>query len=222
MTNVSVGAVVRFEETELQVATAPISTARDSFRTGELLALKLNKPGLSGVFVLSDGLNVNGSQLVAGLNSVLPSTVVTSGGLAGDNDRFQTTWVLNGRVPKSHFVSAVGFYGEKVKIRHGSQGGWDIFGPERKITKSKNNQLFELDGKPALELYKNYLGDRAAELPASALLFPLSLRAGAGHEKRTVRTILSVNEKNQSMTFAGDVPEGSLVQLMRANFDRSD
>jgi len=80
--------------------------------------------------------------------------------------------------------------------------------------------LFELDGRPALELYKNYLGERAAELPASALLFPLALRTNSSDEKRIVRTILSVDEVNQSMTFAGDVPEGSLVQLMRANFDR--
>ena len=215
-----VGAVVRFDETCLDLAFAPISSAADSFAAGEKIALRLYKPGLKGVFILSDGLNVNGSRFISGLNSVLPSTVVATGGLAGDHDRFHKTWVLKDGVPQSNFVSVVGFYGDKVQIKHGSKGGWDIFGPERQVTKSDGNRLFELDGKPALQLYKNYLGELASELPSSALLFPLSLRTTTGEEKRIVRTILSVDETNQSMTFAGDVPEGGLVQLMRANFDR--
>ncbi len=213
-------AVLRFEKTCLDLASAPVFNADESFSAGEKIARALNKPSLRGIIVLSDGLSVNGSQLVAGINSILPPTVIVTGGLAGDKARFQQTWVLENGVPQSHIVSAVGFYGEHIQIGHGSKGGWDMFGPERRITKAKDNLLFELDGKPALELYKNYLGDRAADLPASALLFPLSLRANSFDEKRIVRTILSVDEAAQTMTFAGDVPEGSLVQLMRANFDR--
>ncbi len=213
-------AVLRFEKTCLDLASAPVVKADESFAAGEKIAVALNRPDLRGVIVLSDGLNVNGSQLVAGINSVLPPSVVVTGGLAGDKDRFQQTWVLQDGIPQSHVVSAVGFYGDHVQIGHGSKGGWDMFGPERKVTKAKDNLLFELDGKPALELYKNYLGERAAELPASALMFPLSLRKNSFDEKRIVRTILSVDEANQTMTFAGDLPEGSLVQLMRANFDR--
>ncbi len=215
-----VAAVAQFERTTLASAIVSITNASDSFAAGEAIARELDKPDLRGVMVLSDGLNVNGSQLVSGINSILPPAVITSGGLAGDSDRFQKTWILKDGVPTSNFVSAVGFYGRNVSIRHGSKGGWDIFGPERRVTKSQDNLLFELDGKPALELYKNYLGDRAKELPSSALLFPLSLRADANDDKRIVRTILNVDEANQSMTFAGDVPEGWLVQLMRANFDR--
>ena len=215
-----IGAVVRFNETALETASAPICSEDESFGAGEKIARKLNRKDLRGVIVLSNGLNVNGSQLVAGINSVLPTSVIVTGGLAADGDRFKRTWVWRGDTLERDCVTAVGFYGDKIRIGHGSKGGWDIFGPERKVTKAANNHLFELDGKPALQLYKNYLGDRAAELPASALLFPLALRGDKTDEKQIVRTILSVNEAEQSMTFAGDVPEGSLVQLMRANFDR--
>ena len=69
-------------------------------------------------------------------------------------------------------------------------------------------------------MYKKYLGEEASDLPASALFFPLALRSNSGDEKRIVRTILSVDEEYQSMTFAGDLPQGSFVQLMRANADR--
>jgi hypothetical protein len=212
-------AVVRFEHTTLKQVTVP-SSIDHSFISGKSIAQELLTPDLRGIFLLSDGLNINGSELVRGLRENLPSEVVVTGGLAGDGDRFENTWVLYQDRPQSNLITAVGFYGNHVQIRHGSKGGWDIFGIERKVTKSKANVLYEIDGKPALELYKTYLGDLAKELPASALLFPLSLRSKSSDQERLVRTILSVNETDQSMTFAGDIPEGHPVQLMKANPER--
>jgi hypothetical protein len=213
-------AIVRFDHTDLRIASAPARSVEDSFKAGLETARQLNDFRLKGIFVLSDGLNVNGSELVRGLNSEVSPSVVVTGGLAGDGDRFRQTWVLQERRPQSGFVTAVGFYGDHVRIGHGSKGGWDRFGPERRVTKSKGNILFELDGRPALQLYKEYLGDRATGLPATGLLFPLSLRADRSNSKSLVRTILAVNEGDQSLTFAGDIPEGSFAQLMKANFDR--
>lgn len=213
-------AIAKFDRTELRTAIAPVDSSKNSFDAGKTIAESLNAEDLRSALTLSDGLNVNGSELVRGINSVLPPTVIVTGGLAGDGDRFEQTWVLKDGIPVSGFVSAVGFYGEHVRIGHGSQGGWDIFGPERTVTKSDGNVLYELDGKPALELYKKYLGERAADLPAAALLFPLALRRDRHDENRVVRSILGVDEEKQSMTFAGNLPEGHLVQLMCANFDR--
>jgi hypothetical protein len=174
--SLSVG-VAKFEGTDLRIASAPAKSPEGSFAAGEAIAKELARPDLRGVFVLSDGLNVNGSELVRGLNSVLPESVVVTGGLAGDGDRFKRTWVLHEGRPQSNVVSAVGLYGDRVRVGHGSKGGWDKFGPERRITRSEGNVLYELDGKPALQLYKEYLGARAAELPSSGLLFPLAIRA---------------------------------------------
>ena len=122
--------------------------------------------------------------------------------------------------PTPRQVTAVGLYGDRVRIAHGSKGGWDVLGPEREVTRSVGNVLFSLDGQPALTIYKQYLGDRAAGLPATGLLFPLAIRNGLAEDEDTVRTILAVNESESSITFAGDIPEGSFVRLMRANFDR--
>jgi hypothetical protein len=213
-------AVAKFDHTNLGTAYAKVEVAADSFAAGQSIATSLAKPGLRGILILSDGLNVNGSELVRGVSSIVGQSVVVTGGLAGDGSRFKQTWVLRDRKAMAHVVSAVGFYGDRVAIGHGSKGGWDKFGPERKVTKSEGNVLFELDGEPALQLYKNYLGDRAQGLPATGLLFPLALRANAQDDKALVRSILAVDEEKQSLTFAGDVPQGYLVQLMRANFDR--
>ncbi len=215
-----VGAIIKFEKSEIKTAYSAIENSKDSYQAGQQIAQDLSQPDLSSVLVLSDGLNVNGSKLVEGINSILPKSVVVTGGLAGDKGRFKQTWVIKNGVTESNFVSAVGFYGKYLKIGHGSRGGWNIFGPERRVTKSIDNELFELDGKPALQLYKEYLGEKSADLPASALFFPLALRSGEFDKKQIVRTILSVNEETQSMKFAGDLPQDSLVQLMRTNFDR--
>jgi len=213
-------AIVRFAHTDIRMASAPAPSAEGSFTAGQEIARQLKDSRLKGILVLSDGLNVNGSELVRGLNSQVPSSVVVTGGLAGDGDRFRRTWVLQDRRPQSGFVTAVGFYGDRIRIGHGSKGGWDRFGPERRVTKSKGNVLFELDGRPALQLYKEYLGERADGLPATGLLFPLALRANQADSKSLVRTILAVDEGEQSLTFAGDIPEGAFAQLMKANFDR--
>lgn len=213
-------AVARFQTTSIATARAAVSAATDSFAAGQDLARQLANPDLRSVFVLSDGLGVNGSELARGLNDVLGNGVVVTGGLAGDGDRFGRTWVLDGGAPRSGVIAAAGLYGDNVRIGHGSQGGWDIFGPERRVTRSRANVLYELDGKPALELYKAYLGDLASGLPATGLLYPLALRSGPNDPKSLVRTILAVDEEAQSMTFAGDLPQGSMARLMRANLDR--
>lgn len=213
-------AIVRFSRSQIKAATWAIGNAAESCATGERLAAQLAGPDLRGVFILSDGLQVNGSELVRGFNSILPKHTIVTGGLAGDGSDFKETWVIQDGKLSSGFVTAVGFYGNSIRIGHGSQGGWDIFGPERLVTKSEGNVLFELDGKPALQLYKDYLGEKAAGLPASALLFPLQIRSSQSDSKKLVRTVLSIDEAKQAMIFAGDIPQGHLVQLMRANFDR--
>ncbi len=208
-----------FEHTRFTGAQVGLSEVEDSFRAGERLAQSLDPAELVHVLVLSDGLRVNGSDLVRGLTSNLPDTVTITGGLAGDGERFQETLVLWDDDPKEHAIAALGFYGNRLRVGYGSLGGWDPFGPERLVTGSNENVLYELDGRSALDLYKRYLGEHASGLPATGLLFPLSLRMKTG-ETGVVRTILSVDEMEQSMTFAGDVPEGAYVRLMKANFDR--
>jgi hypothetical protein len=210
---------VSFEHTRLNGAQVKLDQVKDSFQAGQYLAQSLDPHGLVHVLVFSDGLGVNGSDLVSGLTQYLPEGVTVTGGLAGDGARFEETFVFWDGAPQMGAISALGLYGDRLRVGYGSLGGWDPFGPERLITRSKSNVLYEMDGNSALELYKKYLGEHASGLPATGLLFPLSIRTSAG-TAGVVRTILSVNEEEQSMTFAGDIPEGAFARLMKANFDR--
>jgi hypothetical protein len=214
-----VATAIYFEHTGIVNAWITLDNVSSSLEAGEVLAQSIKKDGLIHVFVLSDGLNVNGSELVKGLAKNLPEEVTITGGLAGNADRFEETYVLCDDVPSKNIVAILGFYGNNLKVGYGSMGGWDPFGPERLITKSKENVLYELDGKSGLEIYKKYLGEHAGGLPATGLLFPLSIRTKEG-KSGIVRTILSVNEKEQSMTFAGEIPEKAYARFMKANFER--
>ncbi|MCB9752593.1 MAG: FIST C-terminal domain-containing protein [Myxococcales bacterium] len=212
-------AIARFDSTALRRASATISETSESFAAGEALARALAADDLRGVHVLSEGSCVNGTELVRGINSLVDAGVIVTGGLAGDGPRFERTWVIDDGRPTEGRITAIGLYGDAVHIGHGSKGGWDAFGPTRVVTRAEGSVLYELDGKPALQLYEQYLGDRAAGLPATGLLFPLLLTRPE-EERKVVRTILAIDRDQQSLTFAGDIPTGASAQLMKANFDR--
>lgn len=211
---------VRFAATTICVATEPITNPLQSRACGAVLARQLARNDLVGVFVLSDGLRVNGSELILGLNSVLGNDVTVTGGLAGDGEHFIQTRVGANALPQPATVAAIGFYGNAIRFSCGTGGGWDTFGVPRRVTRSSGNELFELDGKPALDLYERYLGEEASDLPGSGLLYPLKVWDQERPSHDLVRTVLAINRKSRSMTFAGDVPVGSKAQLMRGEFTR--
>ena len=214
-----VATAVEFKRTQVRCARVDLAEGDSSDTVGKLLAQRLAGEGLRHVFVLSDGLKVNGSALVRGLAGGLPPHVSITGGLCGDGARFARTYVCLDAFSDRECVVGVGFYGDALRIGLASLGGWDPFGPERRVTRSEGNVLFELDGAPALALYEKYLGEHAAGLPSSGLLFPLALRERR-EDPGLVRTILAVDRDQGSLTFAGDVPEGHYARLMRANVDR--
>ena len=206
-----------FENTA--IATAKTHTAgKDSKHSGIDLASQFEKEGLKHIFVLSEGSTINGTALVEGMHEVLGNKITITGGLAGDGAAFSKTTVGLDGTPQEFEVVAVGLYGEAISVGYGSFGGWEAFGAERLVTKAENNVLYELDDKPALELYKLYLGDKAADLPASALLFPLSIIDENGLP--LVRTVLTIDNEKQTMTFAGNIPQGCKVRLMKSNTNK--
>ncbi|MFP5039426.1 FIST signal transduction protein [Parasediminibacterium sp. JCM 36343] len=210
---------IEFEKTKIQCVDTDFKSHTNSFEVGKYLMDKLLADDLTAVLVISDGSSINGSELVSGLNQNKPPQVSVTGGLAGDAARFQQTLVGLNETAADGKIVAIGFYGSNINIGHSSFGGWDEFGRERIVTKSDKNVLYELDNESALDLYKEYLGPYVDELPGSALLFPLSIRIGTD-TTNLVRTILTINEAEKSMTFAGNLPVGSKVRLMKANFNK--
>ncbi len=210
---------VHFDDPAMQGASTEIGPMEDSRDAGRRLAAQLKGEGLRGVLVFGQGVAINGSAMLEGMTEVLGPDVVISGGLAGDNGAFVKTQVLfDGRV-SDRLIGAVGFSSPRTLLSHGSFGGWQPFGPARRVTRCDGNILYELDGAPALETYKRYLGAHADGLPASGLLFPFAMLDAQHDQTGLIRTILGVNEADGSLVLAGDVHADGYLRLMHASTD---
>ncbi len=214
-----VAVALQFDKTTIGSAVVNSRDFTNSYDAATALIKKLPEKDLAYILVLSDGSTVNGSELVKGLNDAAENKILITGGLAGDGANFISTLVGLNQQPSEGNIAAIGFYGNNIKVTHGSNGGWQTFGLEKEVTRSSGNKLFEVDNKNALEMYKKYLGPAETDkLPGSALLFPLSVII-PGNNQPVVRTILFIDHEESSMTFAGDIPQGSKVRFMKANFD---
>lgn len=210
---------MEFEKSQFVIKTSNVLNADlDSFKTGNDLIRQFPEEGLKYVFVVSEGSFINGSQLTQGMSTTNNGNLLITGGLCGDDTRFEKTLASYNENPKEGEIVAIGFYGETLEITFSIHGGWTPFGPERTVTKSEGNTLYELDGLPALDLYKTYLGDKAKDLPGAALLYPLNVKS-EDEEQSIVRSILNINEDNHSVILAGDIKQNSKVQLMMTNVD---
>jgi hypothetical protein len=209
-----------FDSVRTRCKSLQISSSLASETVGKQLAHNLMAADLGAVLVVTDGLHVNGTGLVRGMTSVLGEAMPLFGGLAGDGAGFDKTLVGLNEAPQQFRAVAIGFYGEALRVSQAAAGGWDPFGPQRTISAAEGNVLYELDGKPALDLYERYLGDEAEGLPGTALLYPLCIWDEQNHPEPQVRTVLSIDAKARTMTFAGDIPLGWSAQLMRGSHER--
>lgn len=218
--------LIRFEQdTQVHIASTALPKMRDSYQAGQTLGSSLQShttsPSLplSAIWIMAPGLDINGSALINGLADVIGYEVPISGGLAGDDGAFLKTETLSDHGLDSRTVVAVGFYGSRLCFSRGSAGGWRSFGPRRQVTRSQDNVLYELDGQPALEIYRRYLGDYAKDLPASGLLFPFEMLDANDGTLGTVRTILAIDAAQGSLILAGNIEEGCYLKLMHAMSD---
>ncbi|MDD5053287.1 MAG: FIST N-terminal domain-containing protein [Sulfuricurvum sp.] len=217
--NDAVATAITFERSRVQCTSKKVADFSNMEALGSALGQDLLADQLRHVFILSDGLMVNGSELARGLSHVLPDGVSITGGMAGDGTRFEKTYVIAQGGAETGVVAAIGIYGETLRARSGCSAGWEEFGAERRITHAEGNVLYSIDDRPALELYKSYLGEFAADLPGSGLRFPMSVRNNPDSTP-LIRTLLAVDEEKQSLTFAGDIPSGGLCRLMKTNMDK--
>ncbi len=214
-----VASAIYFDKGSVRVSIRDFSKWDNQLQLGKDLILALPKGRLKHIFIMADGLKINGSKLIEGANMALPKGISITGGLAGDDENFIESVVMVNGVAKSNRVIAIGFYGDTIEVKSGCFSGWSEFGILRKITKSKGNIVYEIDGKPALELYRRYLGGYAKELPKSALNFPISIKERRDDSRNLIRSVLGIDEEKKALIFAGDVPTNYYARLMKASVD---
>jgi hypothetical protein len=213
------GIAIDFDSTSVRFSGHTIADESESGRIADSVYEQLKASDLRGILVLADGLNFNGTLFTRTLREKCGKNVPIIGGMASDGAAFKETWVCANDIPGTKRVACIGFYGTNTRILTGSDGGWSKFGPDRTITRAEGNVLYEMDGEPALALYKRYLGYEAKNLPASGLLFPLSIYQEDAPNHALTRTIIGIDEEKQSLIFAGDIPQGWKTRLMTSSND---
>jgi hypothetical protein len=211
------GLALKFEHSTIKLVTSVMNDSGGSHAAGRILGMGLQAEDLAGVFVLTEGLNINGDQLIGGMSSHLSPDVVICGGMAADDGRFERTILCADAPPMRGVAAAIGFYGKSIRLGFGHGGGWQAIGEEMDVSLSRDNVLYDLNGNSALGIYETQLGTAAAQLPLSGLKFPLSIRDPERKLAPLVRTLLAIDRDVGTMTFAGNVPENWKVRLMNAS-----
>lgn len=211
---------IEFGQTLLTQGSARLAGMDDSFAAGERLGQQIAAVDLKAVLVFGPGVQINGSALVNGITSIIGPGIPITGGLAGDGGAFKETFTIGKDGVTRDQVVAVGLCGDGLRFGHGSFGGWEPFGPARKVTRCAGNILHELDGEPALEIYRRYLGEHAKSLPASGLLFPFAMLGEDHSAVGLIRTILGIDEASGSLILAGEIDPDGYLRLMHASTDK--
>ncbi|MFL9844625.1 FIST signal transduction protein [Flavobacterium rhizosphaerae] len=209
---------VEFEKTSFVVKTANIlDYNKNTEEAAAFLSSQMPQEGLKHLLIISEGSFISGSNLIRGLQKNVNTAIPITGGLCGDGSKFEKTIVSYKENPKEGEIALIGLYGESLEVSFSTYCSFIPFGPNRIITKSEGNTVYEIDGQPALDLYKKYLGEKADE-PQFTLLYPLHTIV-PGKSEGVVRTILSVDNDKNAMIFADEMIQGSKVQLMMVSQD---
>jgi len=211
---------VKFEKSKVVYNEVYLSSTEDDFSAGSDLIDKFNQEELKHIYVLSEGININGGDLVEGLRHHSSTDFSITGGLAADGYNALKTFVLtNDFSYVSDVIVGIGFYGNDLKVGFGALKGLTSLGVDRIVTKSEKNIVYEIDGEPAYGLINRLIGLDSFGVGNSLKLLPLSIRANV-IDRSTIRSITDLNKEEGYIKFSGNISEGSYLRLMKSNINR--
>jgi len=194
--------------------------SQDSFKAGIKVGNQFINTNIKYMQIFSDGLLGNGSKIVEGIQKVFGKSISIAEGTTGDGSLFTRTYQYHNYKVLTNSIVGVGFEG-KYSFITGVSSGWTPIGMAKKVTKSIGNVVYELDGQPALDVYKKFLGKHASLLPAVGVEYPLGLSGPQGDVEEDgyflCRATMGVDHEKGSITFAGDVPQGAMVKITMGN-----
>lgn len=161
---------------------------------------------------ISDGSTTNGGALLQGLEQALGQHVPILGGAAGDQYRFQSTIQFCRTEILTDSLPILLFSGD-IQFSFGTACGWTPIGHKAVVTRSEGTALYEVDGKPALEFYERYLGDRrpTAETPVAVY--------EDNSDYYYMRVPNTYDEESGKINFLGNIPQNATIQLTDINRD---
>lgn len=182
----------------------------DSNSLGRYIAQNIITEETKSIIMFADGIKCNGDEILSGFNDVAKNDIIIAGGMAGDNYRFQQTYLIHGADVFDAGVVAVALNGPELSVFHNYNLSWRPIGREMLITKAQGNRIYEIDHKPILEIYRTYLGKEVViGMPDSAIEFPLLFIQGG---VTIARSMIAVMEDG-SILYAGEIPLNEKVRF---------
>ncbi len=189
--------------------TSGFSLEADSFQSAHSLFTTIASDKTRLMIVFCDGIYCNGDDVLSALHKCKKEMIV-AGGLAGDNGLLKKTFVTHNKGVYTEGLVAVAFESESLQINTHYSFDWIPIGTEMQITLAKANRVYEINHKPARDIYAKYLGDTAAvKLPSIGVEFPLIVEENG---VRIARAVLQVHQ-DKSLSFAGNLKEGTKVRF---------
>jgi signal transduction histidine kinase/ActR/RegA family two-component response regulator len=206
-TDKTVISISEFEHARLELAV--VKNKGESYRCGQKLAKKIYKEDTKALILFSDGLSLNGEMFLEGVTSITKETML-AGGMAGDGANFHNTFVFSGDKILENGAVGVSISSEKLNVQNGYSFFWQDIGKELTITKVEENIVYEINGVSAVDTYRKYLGEEAAQrLPAIGIEFPLIINRNG---VKVARAVLGKGD-NGSLIFAGNLNVGDKVHF---------
>jgi len=189
----------------------------DSYHMGKQIVSKVHCDEVKAMIFFTAGLNINGEEFLSGVGEISKGKYTISGGIAGDNGMFKQTFIShNGKIIDNGAVVIV-LKGEELIVKNSYQFGWEAVGLPMKITKSIGNRVYELDGKPIIDVYEKYFGVGISSLlPKIGVEIPLILNRNGNKIARAC-----INKfDDDSLLFAGNIATGEEVRFGIGSVDK--
>jgi hypothetical protein len=194
----------------------------DSEAVGRDLAAQLSKAWPANpkfLLLLSDGLKINPDKLFHGLESGLPAQVPFIGGTAGETSAFRNTFqYFNDQVLHDVTIAVLfsGDFGFDVGVSHGSRP----VGLNREVTRAEGSHIFEIDHRPAFEVFQEFLGPDVVELNNTTISgvclgVETPVEAREEYEDVALRIPLLLDKNDKSFYIAGEWPAGTKLLVCR-------
>ena len=186
---------------------------KNEYELGLNIGKELVEKDTKVIILFTDGLLINGWDIISGIESV-NSNVIVCGGKAGDNGYFKKTFVFSNEGVTENGIVAASLTGKYLNVTTDSSFSWSPIGKLMTVTEALDNKIITIDNIKIFDIYKKYLGEEVAkELPMSATEFPLIVKKDGID---IARVAFQCNEDG-SLNFLGNVEVNDKVQFGYGN-----
>lgn len=206
----------------IEARTFQVSSGEENESRGKAAASLLGPGEPSVIVALPDVVESNGTQFLLGLQSAIGKHVPIVGGAPSVSGETAKTYTLHNGEFAIGGAAGFALYGP-VEVASAARSGYVPIGSPKVITKIDGTAILELDGKPALDVYAEYVGPRWHENVNTTTEFPLGVVDGPlGTQKQSdgliklVRAVFRVDKERGALILGGDLSLGATVRVLRA------